>query len=145
MHVSAVESLPFGQVAPDVLRTRLFQAEGERLFTHVHRVVAEYLGARWLACCAAEGRSERRIFGLFRPGDGIPTSLRGLHAWIGRFNASLANRCIAADPYGVLRYGDAQTIGLDQARALLEALKKLSRNGPVLRIGRLGSSSLHQG
>ena len=130
VHVSAVEALPFGQVAPDVLRTRLFQAEGERLFTHVHRVVAEYLGARWLARCAAEGRSEKRIFGLFRPGDGIPTSLRGLHAWIGHFNASLAKRCIAADPYGVLRYGDAQTIGLEQARALLEALKKLSRTDP---------------
>ena len=130
VHVSRVETLPFGHVASDVLRTRLFQAEGERLFTHVHRVVAEYLGAGWLARCAAEGRSERRMFGLFRPGDGIPTSLRGLHAWLGHFDVSIANRCIAADPYGVLRYGDAQTIGLEQARVLLEALKNLSKTDP---------------
>ena len=70
------------------------------------------------------------MFGLFRPGDGIPTSLRGLHAWLGHFDVSIANRCSAADPYGVLRYGDAQTIGLEQARVLLEALKNLSKTDP---------------
>lgn len=130
VHLRDVALLPFGDAVEDALRTRLFQAEAERLFLPIHRVVAEYLGARWLARCAAEGRSERRIFGLFRPGDGIPTSLRGLHAWIGHFHAPLANRCIEADPYGVLRYGDAETIGLGQARALLDALKALSEADP---------------
>ena len=130
VHLRDVAVLPFGNAAEDSLRTRLFQAETERFFLPIHRVVAEYLGARWLARGAAEGRSERRIFGLFRPGDGIPTSLRGLHAWIGHFHASLAYRCIEADPYGVLRYGDAETIGLAQARALLDALKALSEADP---------------
>ena len=128
--IADIAPLPFGEAAEDALRTRLFQAEGERRFTHIHRVVAEYLGAKWLARCFESGRSERRIFSLFRSGDGVPTSLRGLHAWMGHFNAGLAIRCIAADPYAVLRYGDAETIGLDQARALLRALKTLSETDP---------------
>ena len=130
VHLSEVAGLPHGEFAEDALRTRLFQGEAESLFSHIHRVVAEFLGARWLARGAAEGRSEKRIFGLFRPGDGVPTSLRGLHAWIGHFSAFLANRCIAADPYAVLRYGDAETIDLEQARALLAALTKLSEEDP---------------
>ena len=112
---------------------RLFQAEGEGRFTHVHRVVAEYLGAKWLARCFDTGLSERRIFGLFLQGDGVPTSLRGLHAWTGHFSDALAGRCIAADPYAVLRYGDADTLSLEQALALLTALSKLSEDDPYFR------------
>ena len=140
-HISEVERLPFGTVASDVLRTRLFQAEGELFFAPIHRVVAEYLGARWLAHCASEGCSEGRILGLFRPGDGVPTSLRGLHAWLAHFNQSLANRCIAADPYGVLRHGDAQGLSVGQARALLDALKNLSQDDPYFASGDWGYRS----
>ena len=120
----------FGAAADDVLRTRLFSAEGENRSTHVHRVVAEYLGAKWLAACFDSGCSERRIFSLFRPGDGVPTSLRGLHAWLAHFSPALATRCIAADPYAVLRYGDAEAINLDLARSLLAALASLSEDDP---------------
>ena len=130
VNVADVARLPFGEPAEDVLRTRLFPSEDERRFTHIHRVVAEYLGAKWLARCFEAGRSERRILSLFRPGDGVPTSLRGLHAWIAHFNQALAIRCIATDPYAVLRYGDAETIGLEQARALLAALTTLSETDP---------------
>src|SRR5262249_49876035 len=63
VHVAEITKLPFGQDASDALKTRLFQAEGEGRFTHVHRVVAEYLGAKWLARCFDVGLSERRIFG----------------------------------------------------------------------------------
>ncbi len=98
VHVADVAKLPFGQAASDALKTRLFQAEGEGRFAHVHRVVAEYLGAKWLARCFDAGLSERRIFDLFRQGEGVPTSLRGLHAWTGHFSDALAGRCIAADP-----------------------------------------------
>ena len=130
VNVVDIAQLPFGAAAEDALRTRLFQADDERQFTHVHRVIAEYLGARWLAACFDAGCSARRIFGLFRPGDGVPTSLRGLHAWLAHFNAVLATRCIEFDPYAVLRYGDAETIGLDQARGLLAALSVLSETDP---------------
>ena len=42
----------------------------------------------------------------------------------------LATRCIEADLYAILLHGDAETIGLDQARILLAALKTLSENDP---------------
>ncbi|MDD9983412.1 MAG: hypothetical protein OXU81_19000, partial [Gammaproteobacteria bacterium] len=129
-HVAERARLPKAALAEDALKTRLFLAEDEHRFKPVHRVVAEYLGAKWLAACFEAGCSERRIFSLFRSGDGVPTSLRGLHAWLAHFNDRLAIRCIDADPYAVLRYGDAETIGLDQARALLAALKRLSEADP---------------
>ena len=133
VNVSDIEKLRLGEAARDALRVRLFQGEGEQRFTHVHRVIAEYLGARWLARCFEEGVSERRLFSLFRHGDGVPTSLRGLHAWIAHFSEALAGRCIAADPYAVLRYGDAETLSLDEARALLDALQELSEEDPYFR------------
>ena len=130
VHVAEIAGLPFANSARDALRTRLFQAEGESVFRPIHRVIAEFLGAKWLAECLDSNRSMRRIFSLFREGDGVPTSLRGLHAWIAHFSARAAKRCIAKDPYAVLRYGDAETLGLEEGRALLAALKTLSEADP---------------
>ncbi len=133
VNVSDTTELPLGKMVPHALRTRLFQAQGEHRFTYVHRVVAEYLGAKWLAACFDRGCSQTRILELLRHGKGVPTSLRGLHAWIAHFSAALASPCIAADPYAVLRYGDAEKLGLTQARDLLLALKNLSRQDPYFR------------
>ena len=133
VNITDVARLPFGQSGNDALRIRLFQAEGESRFTHIHRVIAEFLGAMWIAKCFDAGISERRIFTLFRHGEGVPTSLRGLHAWVARFSAPLASRCIDVDPYAVLRYGDAEELGLDQASSLIAALKKLSEKDPYFR------------
>ena len=133
LNVVDVAELPFGRAANDALRVRLFQSEIENRFTHIHRVIAEYLGAKWLARCFEAAVSEKRIFALFRQGEGVPTSLRGLHAWMAHFNETLARRCIEADPYAVLRYGDAETLNLDQARSLLTTLKKLSEDDPYFR------------
>ena len=133
LSIADLADLQFGHVCNDARRTRLFQAEGENRFMPIHRAVAEYLGARWLARCFENDVSERRIFSLFRCGEGVPTSLRGLHAWMAHFSDALAKRCIDADPYAVLRYGDADTLGLDRARDLLAALKKLSEKDPYFR------------
>ena len=122
-----------GGAARDSLKTRLFRAEAENRFEHIHRVVAEYLGAKWLARCVEDGVPEKRMFALFRQGEGVPTSLRGLHAWMAHFSAGLASRCIDADPYAVLRYGDAETITVGQSRELLAALKNLSEEDPYFR------------
>ena len=133
LNIAELHGLPFGDLAADVIRTRLYPAERENRFAPVHRVIAEYLGAKWLARCFEDGVSEKRIFSLFRQGEGVPTSLRGLHAWLAHFNDVLARTCIAADPYAVLRYGDAETLTLEQARALLSALKGLSEDDPYFR------------
>ncbi len=133
LNVADITDLPFGGAAKDSLRVRLFSSDVENRFTHIHRVIAEYLGANWLAHCFEADVSEKRILALFRQGEGVPTSLRGLHAWMAHFNETLARRCIEADPYAVLRYGDAETLNLDQARVLLAALKRLSEDDPYFR------------
>ena len=138
LHIADIIGLPHAQAANDALRTRLFQAEGENRFTYIHRVIAEYLGAKWITRCYEDGVSEKRIFALFRQGEGVPTSLRGLHAWMAHFSEVLAARCIDADPYAVLQYGDADTLSLDRARALLAALKTLSEQDPYFRSGDWG-------
>ena len=74
LNVADMAALPFGGAANDALRVRLFQSEVENRFTHVHRVIAEYLGSRWLARSFEAGVSEKRIFALFRQGEGVPTS-----------------------------------------------------------------------
>lgn len=135
VRLADLAALPLAGGAAEALHTRLFQAEAENRFIPIHRVIAEYLGARWIARCFESGVSERRIFSLFLQGDGVPTSLRGLHAWTAHFSDALAPRCIAADPYAVLRYGDADTLGLEQARALLTALTRLSTQDPHFRSG----------
>ena len=72
---------------------------------------------------------------LYGASDGVPTSLRGLHAWIAHFSDALALHSIAADPYAIVRYGDAETLNSDQARALLNALRRLSDSDPYFRSG----------
>ena len=58
-----------------------------------------------------------------------------------RISALGASRCIDADPYAVLRYGDAETLTVGESRELLAALKNLSEEDSVLQIGRLGPPS----
>ena len=135
VNLADLGELPYGNCVNDARRTRLFQAEGENRFVPVHRVIAEHLGARWLARRFEDGVSERSIFALFQSGDGVPTSLRGLHAWIAHFNRVLSFRCIAADPYAIVRYGDAENLDSNQARSLLDALKRLSDSDPYFRSG----------
>lgn len=133
VHVGSIAALPHAEAIDAALHTRLFEAEGGQRFHLLHRVIAEYLGAKWLARCFQSGVSARRLFSLFGQGHGVPTSLRGLHAWLAHFDDTLAEVCVAADPYAVLRYGDAETMPVHVARGLLGALAALSDRDPFFR------------
>lgn len=138
LRLDDIATLPSGEGAVLAIKTRLFRADGENRFAPIHRVIAEYLGANWLARRFEGGVSVKRIFRLFGEDRGVPTSLRGLHAWLAHFSEALSRRCIDADPYGVLRYGDAETLGPEQARALLVALMGLAEDDPYFRSGDWG-------
>ena len=116
-----------------VLKTRLFQAIDENVYGPFHKVIAEFLGARWLSKQLSRGISERRIFQLLSFAGGIPTPLRGIHAWIAHFSPKQAHRCIKADPYGVLRYGDMDSLSTEVARLLLNSLSSLADEDPYFR------------
>ena len=133
VHASEVAELANAPLAQESLGTRLFRSEGEGLFAPIYRVIAEYLGARWLSRRLENGLSERRLFEALQFGGGVPTSLRGLHAWLGYFSHSVADRCIKADPYGVLRYGETAHLPIPRARLLLTSLAALAKEDPYFR------------
>ncbi|MCP6423375.1 hypothetical protein NL463_29115, partial [Klebsiella pneumoniae] len=82
---------------------------------YCHRRIGEYLGARWLAKQCSTVLKRKRLLALFHSHDIVPSSLRGLHAWLATHHGDLAADVIGKDPMGVIEYGDADS--LDRAQA----------------------------
>lgn len=125
-----------------VMRSNLFRtisgAPGQ--FAPMHRTVAEFLGARWLARQVDQHPHSRhlagRIVGMITAEGGVPSSLRGLHAWLPKFSPMrLGPGAIDRDPYGIIRYGDGDGLNSEQARDLIAALRRLSKFEPWFRGG----------
>jgi len=123
-----------------ILKSRLFRASVAHAhsFAPLHRTIAEYLAARWLAkTCQDAENSDRvagRILGLIRAEGGVPASLRGMHAWLPKFSSSsLGLEVISTDPFGVFRYGDGDGLDLQQARHMINQLRELAKFNPYFR------------
>jgi hypothetical protein len=116
------------------LGRRVFISGGaEESVEYVHRTIAEYLAAGWLARRVRGGLPVGRIQALIGI-DGQPASeLRGLHAWLAVLLPEHADALIDADAYGVLTYGDAASLTRSTRRRLLEALARLSETDPWFR------------
>ena len=120
-------------VAPDAavfrraLATRLFTSpDGER-FTPVHRHVAEFLAARYVARLIEDGLPPRRVLALTTGGDGkVVTALRGFAGWLAALCADAGTRreLLDRDPVGVALYGDARGFPPADKRRLLETLHR---------------------
>lgn len=139
-HISRVTSLPLAGHSPVALRSRLFRSTGEpHSFKECHRTVAEYLGARWLgrvaAASAAPQTMVKRVLALMYSAGRVPASLRGLHAWLAHASPHFAGPAIAADPYGVLRYGDLSAATPDTARLVWDSLQRQGEEDPWFRGG----------
>ena len=107
------------------LSTRLFVSEGERRFAPVHRHIAEYLAARYLANLVAGGLPAKRAISLMTGVDGaVVTELRGLSAWLAALSPGARRSLIDGDPIGVCLYGDIQEFTPKEKRELLISLKK---------------------
>lgn len=132
LQFAEVKRLPGGEVLGAMLDTRLFKAVRPDRFGYWHRRIGEYLGARWLAKLADTRRKRARLLSLFHSHGLVPASLRGIHAWMAR-DPSLAPHVIAADPMGVIEYGDADNLTAEQARSLLGALETLASANPRFR------------
>jgi hypothetical protein len=107
-------------------------------FLPMHRTIAEFLGARWLARRAESNslrsRTTHRLLGLISAEGGVPASLRGLHSWLPRFSPVLIGPgAINRDPYGILRYGDGDGLDAQQARSIICGLRQLARFDPFFR------------
>ena len=131
--VREVSRLPGAARIGDILDSRLFAAGGAERFSYAHRAIGEFLGARWFARNADTPRKQRRLLELFSNHALVPASVRGIHAWLAWHSPALAAPVIAADPMGVVEYGDADRLTPGEGRALLDALAILSRDNPRFR------------
>lgn len=116
------------------LGSRVFTSANEPdVFDYGHKAIAEYLAARYLATLFTEGLPLARVR-LLLGVEGKPVSyLRGVHAWLPIFLTGHVNEFIEADPYGVLSYGDAASLGSQGKRLLFEALIRLADTDPGFR------------
>jgi len=132
LQLSDISRLPGGNAVETMLGTRLFKADGADRFTYLHRRVGEYLGAQWLAKQANTPNKRMRLLSLFHSHGLVPSSLRGIHAWLA-LDPALTKAVIAADPMGLIEYGDADELTADQARSLISALEQLAKDNPHFR------------
>ena len=133
--VAELAALPGGDAARAVFSSKLFNSVGVGRAKPIHKVIAEYLGARWLAQQAVTPRAQRRLLAQLHGSGGVPSSLHGLHAWLAFHSASMAERVIDADPFGVLRYGEAANLTAAQADCMFDALCALAEIDPLFRAG----------
>ncbi len=133
LQLSALTALPGAAAARAMFSSNLFVGMGATRAKPIHRVVAEFLGARWLAGRASSPRTQRRLLAQFHGGGAVPASLRGLHAWLAYHSPAMAERVIAADPFGLLRYGETGDLSPAQADALFDALSRLAEEDPYFR------------
>lgn len=132
LQLADVSLLPGGDVLKEILGTRLFKAEGADRFSYLHRRVGEYLGAQWLAKQANTHTKRRRLLSLLQVNGLVPSSLRGIHAWLA-LDPALAKDVITADPMGLIEYGDVSGLTVDQAKCLIKSLEKLAVENPRFR------------
>ena len=114
------------ELLQSVLSTKLFTAESVSVnrFAPIHRHVAEFLGARYLARLMEDGLPVRRVLSLITGEDGIVvTGLRGLSAWFAAHCKRARSELIERDPIGVGLYGDIRGFSLDEKQALLNGLE----------------------
>lgn len=117
------------------LKTNLLQKDGEEQRIPVHRSVAEYLGARYLAARIENGGLPfGRILALMTGEDGgIVPDLRGLAAWLSVHCRTGRPDLIERDPLGVVLYGDVRNFVVDDKRLVLNALKNEAQRYPWFR------------
>ena len=143
--VDACESEGIGAgLLRQVLATKLFGSSGSPVdsighqpeagrFEPIHRHIAEFLAARYLARLvdgpepagrkAGSGLPVGRVLSLIAGEDGVVvTTLRGLSAWLAAQCESARDELIARDPVGVSLYGDIRSFTPEQKRRLLRTL-----------------------
>ena len=107
------------------LQSKLFETPTDRRTIPVHRQVAEFLAARYLAALVENGLPIGRILALITGYDGVVVSeLRGLSAWLAAHSKPSRAEMIARDPLGTVLYGDAEHFAPEEKRLLLDGIER---------------------
>ena len=118
-------AIPDGLQARAALKTRLFNKANSNEFNYIHRSVAEYLAAKFIANKIKEGLLFNRVLALTTGFDGgIVAALRGSMAWLSVLSPQARERLIEIDPLGMIVYGDTQLFSTETKIKLLTSLKR---------------------
>ncbi len=119
------------------IKSNLFHSDGDQLRSPVHRTVAEFLGASYLASqIEKSGLPVNRIMALITGYDGgIVPDLRGLAAWLAFHSRSSRRELIRRDPLAIVLYGDARHFPVSDKELVLEALGQEAKRYPWFRSG----------
>lgn len=111
------------------LKRRVFVASGVDRVDYVHRTVAEYLAARWIADRVQSGLPIGRVLALMGIQERPPTALRGLLAWLTSLVPD-SSSMLHLDLAGLLMYGDLSAWTSPMKQRLLNALIEQSETNP---------------
>lgn len=113
-----------------VLGSKLFEVSEDGCVSPVHRQLAEFLAARYLAGLIHDGLPVRRVLALMTGHDGgIVSGLCGLVAWLAAHSPSSRQHLIARAPLATVLYGDVREFSTGEKRWVLEALhREVKRN-----------------
>lgn len=134
--VLALNVLPNPENLPldEAIASRLFKEVGRNFFVPVHRTVAEFLAASYLADDLKTGLSLRRFLALICGSDGgVVTGMRGLNAWLASLSPAARMTCSRLDPLGVVLYGDARNFAVPEKLTLIDALGGGIATSPLFR------------
>ncbi|MCY4158818.1 MAG: hypothetical protein OXF48_04345 [Bacteroidetes bacterium] len=105
------------------LHTSIF-AGASNLRTPIHRLLAEFLAARYLAEKIRTGLSPRRVLSLLIGYDGrLLSDLEGLAAWLAAFNRDIRSSLIQLNPIAVAFNGDASNFMHNERQILFRSLE----------------------
>ncbi|MDE0284283.1 MAG: hypothetical protein OXN26_07010 [Gammaproteobacteria bacterium] len=125
--VTGSNRLPYTRV----LESKLFEGIAENRVAPVHRHIAEFLAARYLADLINDGLPVGRVFSLISGhASTIVSELRGLSAWLAVHSKSCRMELIKRDPLGTVLYGDVRNFTIGEKCRLLEHLEQEANNNP---------------
>ncbi|HEC1651928.1 TPA: hypothetical protein R1156_003908, partial [Yersinia enterocolitica] len=121
-----------------LLDTNLFKlADTPSLNEPVHRIVAEYCAANYLAKRIRNSHDHltlRRCLSVIAPNGVVRTELRGLLGWLAALGDEATQlAAIDLDPYAILANGDSVLLSSTSKTRLLFCLKKLEVTDPYFR------------
>ena len=96
-----------------------------RFRTPTHRLLAEFLGARYLVEKMQNDLMIQRVLALLMGHDGIPfPDLRGLASWLAAMAPETRMALIQADPIAIAFNGDASSFSPKERKTLFEELEQ---------------------
>lgn len=134
LNIHKLKSIFDEYLLSNTIKCRIFKRSiDNQNFRPMHRTIAEFLGAKWLAKKMLDPIIKKRLLEQFTYKDGVPSSLRGMFAWLAYFNPNLTQTIINTDPYGLITYADTSFFSDNQSKLLYKSLKKLAEVDPWFR------------